>query len=1351
MAQSQVEPIVPAVAQHASLNIPILNNVRDWKTFKTKFEIFVDAVGVDDARKSGMLLFAMGNFAIELLEPLGVNLQTPCVELMQKFDQHFLSKVNVNFERYLFFNTKIRPDQKFIDFIAELHNRAKDCGFENLKNSLIVTQLICGISNEVLREKLLREKDLDLAKASEMCKIFECNKAHLNVMNSRPSVSVDDGNVDMIKQDRRKFNHVSQVSNNKTIIKDCRFCGYDHPVRMCPAFGKKCNDCGRNNHFQAKCQAKKILKTSENVDYVLNVNNINENTKPGAWNLDITINGQEVCFNLDTGAMVNILPLQVFKKLGVEVPIKKSKSILTSYSGNSLNILGTVELMCTIKNRYAMVEFYVVKTHSMPIFGLKSCVDHGLVLRVNQVIELPDNVKGFEDVFDGLGKLKETYHIQLKENVQPRVYHPRKIPFSLMDRVKLQIEKMEKDEIIEKVDHPTEWVSPLVIARKPNNDIRLCLDTRDLNNYIKREHFEIPTLDEFMAKMNGAQVFSKLDAFSGFWQITLDDESSDLCTFSTPWGRYRFLRLPFGICSAPEIFHKRFKNIFFDVEGVDTYIDDLIVWGKNQEEHDSRLISVLERARRVNLKFKLSKCEFNKSEVKYLGHVFGKSGVQIDEEKVKSIKEMPTLTNKKEVERFMGMCTYVSKFIPNFSDKTAPIRELLKNKVSWHWDHEQEEAFISLKSALSSAPVLKFYDITKPLTVSVDSSMYGVGAVLLQEGHPIYYASKSYSETEKRWANIEKEFYAVLFGLTKFHQYVYGRNVTVETDHKPLLYIMKKQIDDCPARLKRMMYSLQKYQFSLVYKPGKQMFVSDFLSRAPVKCSGELEKNIELEVNQLICSISLTDERLKEFQDACEEDDELRELKSTVQHGWPLKKSELNPMMYLYWPFRHEIYVASEILFKNDRIIVPRNLRSDMLNKIHIGHFGLEMSLRRAKEVVYWPGMVNDVTNVINNCQTCWEHKKSNSPEPMLLQKQPQRPWEKLGIDLFAWNGKHFVVIGDYFSKFVDFAKISDESSETVIREIKMLLSRYGVPKQIVSDQGSQFTSQPFKNFCRAWDIEHVLISPKFPQANGFIERQIQTLKSLLTKCKESNSDAFLAMIEWRNTSSTNIPSPAEIMYSRKIRSVLPMKNKLFDTKPISNKSIRESLEERQKMTKKYYDKNTRELPDLKKGENVMVQMEQGSRWIDGKITNKASRPRSYIIQTQRGTLERNRKMIRPKTGYQNEYQEIQEKEPYNYHFYDSYVPRDQVEAIEHVENEMNESDNTVQAEESDESIEQDSNESMEDGEEYNDITDYEQYETVEEEESDSSVDPESQQSSRSYVCVTKHGRKVRKPDRLNL
>lgn len=1326
-----------------NMNVPTLGDVKNWKIFKMKIEIYINAMGVKEDRKSAMLLFGMGEIGIELLEPLKLSMQTEYSVLIQKFEEHFLSKVNVNFERYIFFNTKMKPEQKFIDYIAGLQNKSKDCGFDNLRDSLIVTQLICGMNNDVLREKLLREKDVDLTKATEMCKLFECNKAHLQVMKQGCSGEHIEKDttvmIDMIKQDSHKYK-----DNTNSMIKGCRFCGYDHEVKRCPAYGKTCNNCGRLNHFQARCKAKKILKSSssEKVDYVLNIDNValNENCKPAAWNLNIQINGQDVCFNLDTGAMVNILPYYIFLKLGIQQPIKKCKNILTSYSGNSLNVLGMIELMCTIKHKFAMIEFYVVKTQSMPILGLKSCVEQDLVKRVNQVKEneLPNSVKGFADVFNGMGKLSEPYHIELNENVQPRVHHPRKIPFSLMDKVKQELDKMEKDKIIEKVDYPTAWVSPIVVARKPNNDIRLCLDTRELNKFVKREYFEIPTLDEFMAKMNGAQVFSKLDAFSGFWQIPLDNESADLCTFSTPWTRYRFLRLPFGICSASEIFHKRFKSIFSNIEGVDTYIDDLIVWGRTQEEHDSRLRSVLERAREVNLRFKLSKCEFNKSEVKYLGHVFGKFGIKIDQEKVKSIQEMPPLTNKKEVERFMGMCTYVSKFIPNFSDKTAPIRELLKNKVAWHWDNEQEDAFNELKSALSTAPVLKYYDVSKPLTVSVDSSMYGVGAVLLQEGHPVYYASKSYSETEKRWANIEKEFYAVLFGLTKFHQFVYGRIVTVETDHKPLLFIMKKQFDDCPARLKRMLYSLQKYEFNLVYRPGKQMYVSDFLSRAPVQCeSNDLGEKIELEVNQLVCSISMTEERMKQFQDALLEDDELRELMSTVYNGWPLKKSDLNPMLYVYWPFRHEIYVASNVLFKRDRIIVPRTLKHDMLNKIHVGHFGLDVCLRRAKEVLYWPGMTNDITNVINNCQTCWEHKKSNSREPMIIQEQPQRPWEKLGIDLFKWNNHMFVAVGDYFSKFVDFAKISDETSETVIREIKMLLSRYGVPKQIVTDQGPQFTSQAFKNFCNAWDINHTLISPKFPQANGFIERQIQTLKSLLTKCKESRSDAFLALIEWRNTPFSDIPSPAEIMYNRQLRSIVPVRNEFLEQRPVNNNIIRKSLEVRQEKSKSYYDKSaSHSLSDLKEGEMVMIQMEPGSRWVDGEIVRKASRPRSYVIRTAKGVIERNRKMIKPKVAYRKEETDMTPKNvEYEYKFYDSYVPKCPVVPDDDEEEQLH-GGNDVTLEAVDENVISDEAENV--------ILD-EENENVILDEGDVAIERDQEE-----VYVTRFGRRVHPPERYS-
>ena len=234
--------------------------------------------------------------------------------------------------------------------------------------------------------------------------------------------------------------------------------------------------------------------------------------------------------------------------------------------------------------------------------------------------------------------------------------------------------------VILPVDEPTDWVNSMVVVEKKNSDqLRICIDPRDLNKAIKREHYKLPTIEEIMTRVNGAQYFSTLDAKSGYWQIPLDEESSILTTFATPFGRYRFTRMPFGIRSAQEVFHKRLHELMFDLPGVETDIDDILVWGKSQEEHDERLHNVLNRSR--NLKLNPDKCKIRKAEVTYIGHTLTRDGVKPDVSKIEAIIDIPTPQDKHAVQRLLGMINYLAKFVPNLSAITAPLRELLKDNT----------------------------------------------------------------------------------------------------------------------------------------------------------------------------------------------------------------------------------------------------------------------------------------------------------------------------------------------------------------------------------------------------------------------------------------------------------------------------------------------------------------------------------------------------------------------------------------------------------------------------------------------------------------------------------------------
>ena len=284
---------------------------------------------------------------------------------------------------------------------------------------------------------------------------------------------------------------------------------------------------------------------------------------------------------------------------------------------------------------------------------------------------------------------------------------------------------MEQKGIIKKVHVPTEWVNSLVIVEKhDSNDIRICLDPRNLNKAIQREHHPLPTIEEITTRLTGAKVFSKLDANSGYWQIPLEEESQLLTTFNTPQGRYCFTRMPFGITSAQEIFHKRINEAFEDLEGVETDIDNILVWGTK------RLRKVLNRCYAINLTLNEKKCQFNKEEITYLGHKLTQKGVQPDQEKIKAIAAMPPPEDKKGVERLLGTVSYMAKFIPNLSTISEPIRKLLKKEVQFTWEHEQERAFVEIKNALTSEKTLGYFNPNEAITLECDSSQSGLGAVV---------------------------------------------------------------------------------------------------------------------------------------------------------------------------------------------------------------------------------------------------------------------------------------------------------------------------------------------------------------------------------------------------------------------------------------------------------------------------------------------------------------------------------------------------------------------------------------------------------------------------------------------
>ena len=685
---------------------------------------------------------------------------------------------------------------------------------------------------------------------------------------------------------------------------------------------------------------------------------------------------------------------------------------------------------------------------------------------------------------------------------------------------------MEKLKVIERVYEPTEWVNSMVTVVKPNGKLRICIDPRDLNKAIKREHYPMKTIEEIASRMPNATTFSVLDASSGFWQVKLDDPSLKLCTFNTPFGCYKFNRLPFGISSAQDVFQAVTSEMFEDIEGIEVIVDDILVWGSTVEEHDARLERVLERTQERNLKLNKDKSQIRLKEISYVGHILSQDGIKPDPRKVQAIMKLEIPENKEELQRFLGMTTYLSKFIPNYSHTSAPLRILLEKDCEWHWEEQQNVAFSALKRYITNAPVLKFFNPKSETRVSVDASSKGIGAVLLQEGCPIAYASKSLTATQQNYAQIEKEMLAIVFGCTKFHDYIYGLpNVTVETDHKPLESILTKPLHAAPARLQRVIMSIQKYPIHVVYKPGKELLIADTLSRAPLpQTANELEFK-EYDIN-ILHTLPVTEPKLAEIKEQTKKDNSLCDLTKTVQEGWPDSKANVLPGARPFWSYRDEITYHHGVLFKGSRVIIPSSMQSDMLKLVHSSHLGVEKCKRRARDVMFWPGMAAQITDTVLSCPTCSTHQRCNTKEPLTPHPAPSRPWERIAADLCEVNGRHYLVMVDYYSNFIEVDHLTETTSQKVIECCKCQFARHGIPDVLISDNGPQFSSTLFHQFSEKYQFEHHTSSPHYPQSNGKAEKAVQTVKKLLQKSLSEQTDFQLALLDFRNAPTNDTVGP---------------------------------------------------------------------------------------------------------------------------------------------------------------------------------------------------------------------------------
>ena len=680
------------------------------------------------------------------------------------------------------------------------------------------------------------------------------------------------------------------------------------------------------------------------IDNAISVNSISASH----WNEVLLVQNVEMEFRIDSGSQVNIIPYREYIKLHPRPKLNNTSIKLSAYNNTTVPVRGKCICQVHCRDKKVPIIFIVTDDNLSPIIGADTSERLGLITRIRQINSKDSIPVEFSDCFGEIGCLDKLYHIELNPDIQPVIAPSQKIPHSLKPRLKQELERMIKLHIIEPVVEPTEWVNAMVIVEKPNGKLRICLDPRPLNKAIKRHRYQLPTAEEIFSEMQGAAVFSKLDASSGYWQVPVDEESSYLLTFMTPFGRYRFKRMPYGIHSASEIFQKVVSDIIADIPHAINSQDDIIIWGTTQKEHDETLRKVLECIRSSGLKLNKSKCKFSESEVTFLGHKLSSEGLQVDPKKCSAITDMPTPTNKTELQRFLGMINYIGKFIPNLSEVTAPLRILLGKDIEFMMEKPQVQAIDNLKRLVTTAPTLNFFDPNRATRLKTDASSAGLGALIEQkdgdEWKPIGYASRSLNTAEVQYAQIEKETLSIVFGCEKFHEYLYGYDFTVLNDHKPLSTIFNKSLHKAPPRIQRLYLRLLKYRFTFEHTPGKQMLVADALSRTYINDSSNStevsQKNMIAHVHLVLDNLPISKRRLYQIQAETKKDDVMKLLKDYTLNGWP-PKHQVDLTVRPCAPFQDEIWYHSGILLKGDCIIIPASLRKEMLTILHQDTLGL--------------------------------------------------------------------------------------------------------------------------------------------------------------------------------------------------------------------------------------------------------------------------------------------------------------------------------------------------------------------------------------------------------------------------